>query len=57
MLKIYPIEEEAIITPDKLFYRNLQNVNKEDCVIRVYIVKGIELQPKDSNGKVKLIFN
>jgi hypothetical protein len=55
MFKIYPIEESDIITPDKLLYKNVQTITREECVIRVYIVKGIELQPKDSNGKVKFI--
>ena len=54
MLKIYPIEEEATINKDISLYKNIQAMIKEECVIRIYIVKGIELQPKDSNGKVNI---
>ena len=29
-------------------------MNKEECLLRVYIIRGIDLQGKDSNGKVYL---
>ncbi len=29
-------------------------MDKEECIIRIYVVRGIDLQPKDSNGKVQL---
>ena len=27
-------------------------MNREECLLRIYIVRGIDLQAKDSNGKV-----
>jgi hypothetical protein len=52
MLRVYPVEEDAIITPDKLVFKSIQPMIQEECVLRVYVVKGVELQAKDSNGKV-----
>ena len=35
-----------------MMLKNVQLMENEECLLRVYIVKGIDLQPKDSNGKV-----
>ena len=54
--KIYPIPEDADNVQQNLFFSNIKQVVKEECLVRVYIVRGIDLQPKDSNGKVKKYF-
>ena len=53
MFKVYPIAEDAANTNENLIFKNVMPMNKEECIIRVYVVKGVELQPKDSNGKVR----
>ena len=30
---------------------NFPSNNVEECLVRIYIIRGIDLQPKDSNGK------
>jgi len=33
------------------YFANVKDSKPVDCLIRVYIIRGIELQPKDPNGK------
>ena len=35
-----------------MILKSVQPIKREECVLRVYVIKGIDLQPKDSNGKV-----
>jgi myoferlin len=52
MLKVYPVSEDATnIGGDNLIFSNVLPMLKEECILRVYIIRGIELQAKDSNGK------
>jgi hypothetical protein len=53
MFKIYPIAEDAQNVTDNMIFKSIQPMHKEECLLRVYIVRGIDLQSKDSNGKVK----
>ena len=55
MFKIYPIPEDTLSVADNMIFKNIQPMHKEECILRVYIVRGIDLQSKDSNGKVKEI--
>ncbi len=52
MFKIYPIAENAECSKDNMIFKNVQPMHKEECIVRVYIIRGIDLQSKDSNGKV-----
>jgi hypothetical protein len=45
--------ENAANIPDNLLFKNVQPMIKEECVVRIYIVRGMDLQAQDSNGKVK----
>lgn len=49
--KMYPILENSYQVEKNLIYKNVQPMNREECLLRVYIVRGIDLQAKDSNGK------
>lgn len=53
MLKVYRILENAQSVENNLIFKNIQPMNREECLLRVYIVRGIDLQSKDSNGKVE----
>ena len=53
--KIYPIPDNTDIVRHNFFFNNVKQVLKEECIVRIYIVRGIDLQAKDSNGKVKYL--
>ncbi|CAH1784691.1 unnamed protein product [Owenia fusiformis] len=48
--KVYPLPEDpkAELPPSML--KNLPSSDPEECVVRVYIIKAINLQPNDPNG-------
>ncbi len=48
LIKVYPLPND--ILPRRIM-ENFPSNNLEECLIRVYIIRGIDLQPKDSNGK------
>ena len=51
LFKVYPLPlnpDEDL--PDRIM-ENFPSNHFEECLIRVYIIRGIDLQPKDSNGK------
>lgn len=52
MFKIYPIPEDCTNIKDNMIYKNVGSMHKEECIVRIYIIKGIDLQSKDPNGKV-----
>jgi len=37
-------------------FNSLPQPGPEECLIRIYVIKATELQPADSNGKVRLSF-
>ncbi|XP_063291064.1 myoferlin isoform X3 [Pelobates fuscus] len=48
--RIYPITEDPNVQPPPRQFRELPDSGPQECIVRIYIVKGIDLQPKDSNG-------
>ena len=47
---MYPLPEDPSETlPDRLMEDLPSNI-LEECLVRVYVIRGIDLQPKDSNG-------
>ena len=52
MFKIYPLPPDPKEPAGKIrYFSKVKDSKPVDCLIRVYIVRGIELQPKDPNGK------
>ncbi|XP_041424830.1 myoferlin-like [Xenopus laevis] len=47
MYKI-PKDPDAPLPPQ--YFRELPDSGPQECIVRVYIVRGIDLQPKDNNG-------
>uniref|UniRef100_A0A8C5MHN0 Myoferlin n=1 Tax=Leptobrachium leishanense TaxID=445787 RepID=A0A8C5MHN0_9ANUR len=47
--RIYPIDDSSVQAPPRQF-RELPDSGPQECIVRIYVVKGIDLQPKDSNG-------
>lgn len=48
--RIYPINDDSSVQPPPRQFRELPDSGSQECIVRIYIVKGIDLQPKDSNG-------
>jgi hypothetical protein len=53
MFKVYAVEDNKLDIQKSLIYGNLQTLENKEFLVRVYIVRGLNLQPKDSNGRVK----
>ncbi|XP_062256997.1 myoferlin isoform X1 [Platichthys flesus] len=48
--KIYPLSDDpGAPTPNRQF-RELPESGPQECVVRIYVVRCIDLQPKDTNG-------
>lgn len=52
MFKVYPISEDTKKADENMIFGSIQPMVKEECTLRIYVIKGINLQAKDSNGKV-----
>ena len=50
--KMYSVLENSCNIADNLILKNVLPMGREECVLRVYVIRGVELQAKDSNGKV-----
>lgn len=48
--KIYPLPDDPGMQPPPRQFRELPESGPQECIVRIYIVRGIDLQPKDSNG-------
>ncbi|XP_048585076.1 myoferlin [Nematostella vectensis] len=51
--RVYPLPpDERNMTLPETIYTALPPSEPTDCLVRVYVVKGVDLQPQDTNGKV-----
>nr|DBA15117.1 TPA: hypothetical protein GDO54_004372 [Pyxicephalus adspersus] len=48
--RIYPLSDDPSIPSPPRQFRELPDSGPQECIVRIYIIKGIDLQPKDSNG-------
>ncbi|XP_066574431.1 dysferlin isoform X3 [Amia ocellicauda] len=51
MFKIYPLPDDPSLPVPPRQFRQLPPNGMEECLVRVYVVQAIGLQPKDTNGK------
>ncbi|CAF1161705.1 unnamed protein product [Rotaria sp. Silwood1] len=51
LFKVYPLSENPNESLPHRIMENFPSNNLEECLIRVYIIRGIDLQAKDSSGK------
>ena len=51
LFKVYPLSEDSEQIFSRRMTENLSHNDVQDCLIRVYIIRGIDLQAKDSNGQ------
>jgi hypothetical protein len=51
LFKVYPLpDSDDELLPERLM-ENFPSNNLEECLLRVYVIRGIDLQSKDPNGK------
>jgi hypothetical protein len=51
-IKVYPLPDDGTPEPEKVL-SNIPPSKPVKVIVRVYIIKGIDLQPQDPNGKVQ----
>ncbi|PIO29027.1 hypothetical protein AB205_0008540 [Aquarana catesbeiana] len=49
-LRIYPLSDDPGVPCPPRQFRELPDSGTQECIVRIYIIRGIDLQPKDSNG-------
>uniref|UniRef100_A0A3Q4AGS0 C2 domain-containing protein n=1 Tax=Mola mola TaxID=94237 RepID=A0A3Q4AGS0_MOLML len=52
--KVYPLPDDPGVAPPPRQFRELPDSGPQECLVRVYVVRGIDLQPKDNNGSVRM---
>ncbi|XP_045925077.1 myoferlin-like [Micropterus dolomieu] len=48
--KVYPLPDDPGVAPPPRQFRELPDSGPQECLVRIYVVRGIDLQPKDNNG-------
>lgn len=48
--RIYPLPDDPSVPAPPRQFRELPDSIPQECSVRIYIVRGIELQPQDNNG-------
>lgn len=52
--RIYPLSDDPSVQAPPRQFRELPESGPQECLVRIYVLRGIELQPKDSNGLVSM---
>ncbi|XP_034538293.1 myoferlin [Notolabrus celidotus] len=48
--KIYPLPDDPGVPHPPRQFKELPESGPQECLVRIYVVRGIDLQPKDTNG-------
>ncbi|KAG7256565.1 hypothetical protein CRUP_015909 [Coryphaenoides rupestris] len=49
--RVYPLSDDpGVMAPPRQF-RELPDSGPQECLVRIYIIRAIDLQPKDNNGR------
>ncbi|XP_056286626.1 myoferlin-like isoform X1 [Pseudoliparis swirei] len=49
--KVYPLPDDPGVTPPPRQFRELPESRPQECLVRIYVIRAIDLQPKDNNGR------
>uniref|UniRef100_A0A4W5QPW6 Myoferlin n=1 Tax=Hucho hucho TaxID=62062 RepID=A0A4W5QPW6_9TELE len=49
--KVYPLSDDPGVALPPRQFRELPESGPQECLVRIYVVRGIDLQPKDNNGQ------
>lgn len=50
LFKIYPLSDDPSVPAPPRQFRELPDSGPQECIVRIYIIRAIDLQPKDNNG-------
>ncbi|XP_033881794.3 myoferlin isoform X7 [Acipenser ruthenus] len=50
LFKIYPLSDDPGVPAPPRQFRELPDSGPQECIVRIYIIRAIDLQPKDNNG-------
>uniref|UniRef100_H2UZL8 Myoferlin n=1 Tax=Takifugu rubripes TaxID=31033 RepID=H2UZL8_TAKRU len=48
--KVYPLPDDPNVAAPPRQFRELPDSGPQECLVRVYVIRAIDLQPKDNNG-------
>ncbi|KAG7226386.1 hypothetical protein INR49_013797 [Caranx melampygus] len=49
--KVYPLPDDPGVAPPPRQFRELPDSGPQECLVRIYVIRAIDLQPKDNNGR------
>ncbi|KAG7507175.1 myoferlin-like isoform X2 [Solea senegalensis] len=49
--RVYPLSDDPGVCPPPRQFRELPDSGTQECLVRIYVVRAIDLQPKDNNGR------
>ncbi|XP_017273940.1 myoferlin-like isoform X1 [Kryptolebias marmoratus] len=49
--KVYPLPDDPGVAPPPRQFRELPESGPQECLVRIYVIRAVDLQPKDNNGK------
>ncbi|XP_029977702.1 myoferlin-like isoform X4 [Sphaeramia orbicularis] len=49
--KVYPLSDDPGVAAPPRQFRELPESGPQECLVRIYVVRAIDLQPKDNNGR------
>lgn len=52
--RIYPLPDDPSVPAPPRQFRELPDSVPQECTVRIYIVQGLQLQPQDNNGLVRV---
>ncbi|XP_034754827.1 myoferlin isoform X2 [Etheostoma cragini] len=48
--KVYPLSDDPGVSAPPRQFKELPESRPQECLVRIYVVRGLDLQPKDTNG-------
>uniref|UniRef100_A0A8D0GFF7 Myoferlin n=1 Tax=Sphenodon punctatus TaxID=8508 RepID=A0A8D0GFF7_SPHPU len=48
--RIYPLPDDPTVAAPPRQFRELPDSGPQECIVRIYIIRGLDLQPQDNNG-------
>ena len=54
--RVYPLYEDPGTAAPPRQFRELPESGPQECLVRIYVVRCTDLQPKDNNGLVRLLY-